>query len=93
MEGYGSGMDPIVLLDWRVEYLARFSIPIIYIYIYIYIYYFESNSQLGLTKFDTTREYETNPTRFLQVLIKYNRVWIISVLTRLTCLINMSYPC
>ena len=28
MEGYGRGTDPIVLLGWRVEYLARFSIPI-----------------------------------------------------------------
>ena len=28
MEGYGRGTYPIVLLGWRVEYLARFSIPI-----------------------------------------------------------------
>ena len=29
---------------------------------------------LGLAKFDTTREHDTNSTRFLQVLVEYNRV-------------------
>ena len=32
MEGYGRGTDPIVLLGWRVEYLACFSIPINLVY-------------------------------------------------------------
>ena len=48
---------------------------------------------LGLAKFDTTREHDTNPTRFLRVWVEYNRVWVISVLTRLTRLINGSYSC
>ena len=48
---------------------------------------------LGLAKFDTTREHDTNPTRFWWVWVEYNRVWVISVLTRLTRLINGSYSC
>ena len=28
MEGHGHGAEPIVLLGWRVGYLAYFSIPI-----------------------------------------------------------------
>ena len=48
---------------------------------------------LGLTKFDTTRKQNTNPTRFLRVWVEYNRVLVIFVLTRLTRLINESYSC
>ena len=43
---------------------------------------------VGLAKFDPIREHDSNPTRFLWVLVEYNRVWIIFVLTRLTRLIN-----
>ena len=46
---------------------------------------------VGLLKFDPTREHDTNPTRFLWVWVKYNRVWVIFVLTRLTRLINGPY--
>ena len=49
--------------------------------------------QLGLAKFDTTREHDTNLTRFLRVWVEYNRVWVIFVLTRLIRLINGSYSC
>ena len=53
---------------------------------------FELN-EVGLAKFDTAREHDTNPTRFWWVWVEYNRVWVISVLTRLTRLINGSYSC
>ena len=49
------------------------------------------NNNLGLAKFDTTREHKTNLTRFLWVWIEYNCVCGIFVLTRLTRLINGSY--
>ena len=52
-----------------------------------------SRRRVGLAKFDTTREHDTNPTRFLRVWVEYNRVWVISVLTRLTRLINGLYSC
>ena len=29
---------------------------------------------IGPAKFDTTRAHDTNPTRFLRVLVEYNRV-------------------
>ena len=48
---------------------------------------------IGLAKFDTTCEHDTNPTLFWRVWVEYNRVWVISVLTRLTRLINGSYSC
>ena len=48
---------------------------------------------IGLIKFDTTCEHDTNLTRFWWVWIEYNRVWVISVLTRLIRLINGSYSC
>ena len=32
-----------------------------------------SHIGLGLTKFDTIREHDTNPTRFLRVCVEYNR--------------------
>ena len=48
---------------------------------------------VGLAKFDTTREHDTNPTQFLRVWVEYNRIWVIFVLTRLTRLINESYSC
>ena len=47
--------------------------------------------KVGLTKFDTTQEHDMNPTRFLWVLVEYNRVFVIFMLTRLTRLINGSY--
>ena len=49
--------------------------------------------RLWLAKFDTICEHDTNSTRFLQVLVEYNRVLVIFVLTRLTRLINGSYSC
>ena len=49
--------------------------------------------ELGLIKFDTTHDHDTNLTRFLWVWVEYNRVLVILVLTRLTCLINRSYSC
>ena len=48
---------------------------------------------IGLIKFDTTCEHDTNPTRFLRVWVEYNRVLVIFMLTRLTRLINGSYSC
>ena len=48
----------------------------------------ETSVQLGLTKFDSIREHDTNQTRFLRVWVEYNRVWVIFVLTRLTHLMN-----
>ena len=53
----------------------------------------DTNHGVGLAKFDTTREHDTNPTRFWWVWVEYNRVWVISMLTRLTRLINGSYSC
>ena len=47
--------------------------------------------EVGLTKFDTTREHDTNPIWFLRVWVEYNRVWVIFVLTLLTRLIIGSY--
>ena len=41
MEGYGRGTDPIVLLGWRVEYLTRFSIPIIFNSVEVYFNVFK----------------------------------------------------
>ena len=38
---------------------------------------------VGLTKFDTTGEHDTNLTRFLRIYVEYNRVFVIFVLTRL----------
>ena len=53
----------------------------------------EFEIKVGLAKFDTTREHNTNPTQFLRVWVEYNHVWVIFVLTRLTRLINGSYSC
>ena len=50
-------------------------------------------AKVGLVKFDTTREHDTNLTRFWWVWVEYNRVLVISVLTRLIRLINGSYSC
>ena len=41
-------------------------------------------SFIGLAKFNTTCEHDTNPTWFLRVWVEYNRVWVIFVLTCLT---------
>ena len=46
---------------------------------------------VGLVKFDTIWEHDTNPTRFLLVWVEYNSIWVIFVLTCLTRLINGSY--
>ena len=53
--------------------------------------YQEYHQKVGLAKFDMTCEHDTNPTRFLRVWVKYNCVWVIFVLTRLTRLISGSY--
>ena len=65
-------------------FMIIFPLHTFLLYIYIYI---------GLIKFDTTREHDTNPIRFLRVCVEYNRIWVIFMLTRLTRLINGSYLC
>ena len=48
---------------------------------------------LGLVKFGTTREYDTNIIRFLWVCVEYNYIWVIFMLIQLICFINGSYSC
>ena len=53
----------------------------------------EIGIEVGLVKFNSIREHDTNLTRFLWVWVEYNCVWVILVLTYLTRLINGSYSC